>query len=1022
MSDVNVKIKDLATELGVVTKEIYRAARDIDSEHKSTVTVPEAMVSKLKAHFQGQAAQAKERRQLETGVIVRRRRPTADVPQPVSDDTGTSAAAPESGANLDSVATQKPEVAAQQASEVVTSAKATLVPSAPPLASDSVALGVDAPASTPLVADPDAKPEALSGAPQAKAKKAPKPRPEPVAAKIISMPKKEPVEPIQEPAPSAVVAVATEAVAANVVDAESNQDKASRRQPAASARPEGSSAPSLLPPVQDRGSEFADQDGSTPPLSYTPATTTQVRVILRPDPAAKPAQAPRSDARPGARDGRPDTRPNDGRPRPASFGGPGGAPRPAGPGGPGGAPRPAGPGGPGGPGGAPRPPGAYGAQAPGGFPPAGGAPFGDGQSKKKRNKNQNRRTDVFTQDAGAVSRRRVDSDDDMPRSRGRRRSKRQALPQPATQPIKAIKRKIRIEEAIRLADLAHQMGIKANEIIKVLFNLGIMATINMSLDLDTAGIVATEFGYEVEKAGFFEADHLAETVMDAPENLRLRPPVVTIMGHVDHGKTSLLDAIRKTHVTDGEAGGITQHIGAYHVATKRGDIVFLDTPGHEAFTAMRARGAQITDLVVLVVAADDGVMEQTREAANHAKAAGVPILVAVNKMDKEGADPERVLRELSELGLVPEDWGGETVVAKLSAKTRDGLDDFLEVLALQADILELRANPDKPARGHIVEAKLDKGRGPVATVLIQEGTLRQGDSFVCGAFSGRVRAMFNDQGRKVKEAGPSMPVEVQGFAGVPDAGEAFVALVDEKMARRIADGRAIKLRERELSNEARITLETFLASSPDTKEAQVLNLVVKSDVQGSLEAIVDALAKLSTDQVRINVVHGGVGAITESDILLASASDAIIIGFNVRPTTKVKDVADHENVDIRFYSIIYKLVDEIKSAMEGLLAPIIRENVLGQAEVREVFSVPKLGAVAGSHITDGKLVRNAGVRILRDGVVVHTGKIISLRRFKDDVREVQKGYECGVGLENYNDIKVGDVFEAFETIEEAATL
>ncbi|MEG1609848.1 MAG: translation initiation factor IF-2, partial [Bilophila sp.] len=410
------------------------------------------------------------------------------------------------------------------------------------------------------------------------------------------------------------------------------------------------------------------------------------------------------------------------------------------------------------------------------------------------------------------------------------------------------------------------------------------------------------------------------------------------------------------------------------------------------------------------------------EAVNHSRAAGVPIMVAVNKIDKIEANPDRVLRELADIGLVPEDWGGETVVSKVSAKTREGLDDLLELLALQADILELKANPDKPARGHIVEAKLDKGRGPVATVLIQEGTLHQGDTFVCGVFSGRVRAMFNDQGRKVKEAGPSIPVEVQGFDGVPEAGEAFICLSDEKLARRIAESRAIKLRERELAKQSKVTLETFLSRSVDEEEAQTLNLVVKSDVQGSLEAILEALHKQSTDKVRINIIHGGTGAITETDILLASASDAIVIGFNVRPSAKVKEVAEHETVDIRFYDIIYKLTDEIKSAMAGLLTPVSREVYLGQAEVREVFSVPKVGVIAGSHVSDGKLLRNAGVRLLRDGVVVHTGKIASLRRFKDDVREVIKGYECGISLENYNDIKVGDVIDAFEMIEEAAVL
>lgn len=593
----------------------------------------------------------------------------------------------------------------------------------------------------------------------------------------------------------------------------------------------------------------------------------------------------------------------------------------------------------------------------------------------------------------------------------------------SSQPLKAAKRKIRMEEFIRVADLAHQMGLKAGEIIKVLFNLGVMATINQSLDVDTATLVASEFDYEVENVGFSEQDIIASShEHDAdPEKMVTRPPVVTIMGHVDHGKTSLLDAIRKTSVTSGEAGGITQHIGAYHVHSKKGDIVFLDTPGHEAFTAMRARGAEVTDIVVLVVAADDGVKEQTREAVNHAKAAGVPIMVAVNKMDKEGADPDRVKRELSELGLLAEDWGGDIPFSYVSAKTRQGLDDFLELLALQADILELKANPDTAARGHIVEAKLDKGRGSLGTVLIQQGTLHVGDAFVCGVYHGRVRAMFDDQGQKVEEAGPSMPVEVQGFEGVPEAGEEFICLADEKNARRIAEARALKQRERELAKESKVTLETFLSRRAD-EESHVLNLVVKADVQGSLEAILDQLKKLSTDKVRISVVHGGAGAISESDVLLAAASDAIIIGFNVRPNPKTKELADQEKVDIRFYDIIYKLVEEIHSAMEGLLAPVEKEVALGTAEVRETFSVPKAGTIAGCQVTDGKIVRNAHVRLLRDGVVVYTGIIGSLKRFKDDAKEVLKGYECGIGIENYNDIKQGDVIEAFEIIEEAATL
>ncbi len=652
-------------------------------------------------------------------------------------------------------------------------------------------------------------------------------------------------------------------------------------------------------------------------------------------------------------------------------------------------------------------------------------PVSEEQSRKKRNKNKkaNEFTESTPQNDFKMNKYVFGmEDDDSPRRRRKPKKKEIKSTSVTTAPMKAAKRKIRIEEAIRVADMAHQMGLKSSEIIKILFGLGVMATINSSLDFDTASVVAAEFEYEVEKVGFSAEEAILPTEVDAPESLKVRPPVVTIMGHVDHGKTSLLDAIRQTNVTDGEAGGITQHIGAYHVRTKRGEIVFLDTPGHEAFTAMRLRGAQVTDIVVLVVAADDGVMEQTREAINHAKAAEVPIIVAVNKMDKEGANPDRVLRELAELGLQAEDWGGDTVTAMLSAKKREGIDELLELISLQAELMELKANPEKHARGHIVEAKLDKGRGPVATVLIQEGTLNQGDSFVCGVFAGRVRALFNDQGKKIQSAGPSMPVEVQGFEGVPEAGEEFVSLQDEKMARRIADARAVKLREKVLAKESKVTLETFLARKADTAEALVLNLILKADVQGSLEAITEALHKLSTPKVRIAVLHGGAGSISESDIMLAAASEAIVIGFNVKPTAKVKEVADNEHVDIRFYDIIYKLVEEIRAAMAGMLAPVQREVYLGQAEVRDTFSLSKVGTIAGVYIVDGKLTRNCGVRLLREGVVIYTGKISSLKRFKDDAKEVMKGFECGTSLENYNDIKVGDIIEAFEMKEEAGKL
>lgn len=590
-----------------------------------------------------------------------------------------------------------------------------------------------------------------------------------------------------------------------------------------------------------------------------------------------------------------------------------------------------------------------------------------------------------------------------------------------TQPLKASKRKIRMEEAIRVADLAQEMGVKAQEIIKILLNLGVMATINQSLDLDTASIVAAEFGYEVEKTGFSEEEFLLPQQEDRPEELRPRPPVVTIMGHVDHGKTSLLDAIRRTHVAEREAGGITQHIGAYHVKTKRGMVVFLDTPGHEAFTEMRSRGAQVTDIVVLIVAADDGVMDQTKEAISHAKAAGVPIIVAINKIDKENADPERVKRELADHGLIPEDWGGETIFCNISAKNRIGIDELLEMILLQAEVLDLKANPNKRATGHIIEARLDKGRGPVATVLIQSGTLKTADAFVCGLYHGRVRALFDDRGKKIKEAGPAVPVEVQGFNGVPNAGDEFVVVENDKVAKKIAEERQLKHREKELAKETKVSLESFFAAKAED-EIKTLNLILKTDVQGSLEAITESLRKINTDVVKVEVIHGGIGAISEGDVKLAAASSAVIIGFNVRPSAKVKDLAEKEGVDIRFYDVIYHLVNEVKEAMSGMLAPVTKEVYLGQAEVRETFNVPKVGTIAGCFVLDGKLQRNAGIRLLRDGVVIYTGKLNSLKRFKDDVKEVVKDYECGVGLENFNDIKIGDVIEAFEEIQEKATL
>lgn len=586
--------------------------------------------------------------------------------------------------------------------------------------------------------------------------------------------------------------------------------------------------------------------------------------------------------------------------------------------------------------------------------------------------------------------------------------------------IKPIRRRIRVDEAITIASLARQMGVKAAELIKKLLLLGQLANINQALDYETAALLASEFDAEVEKVGFEEQDIL-QMKEDKPEELLLRPPVVTVMGHVDHGKTSLLDAIRHTDVIAEEAGGITQHIGAYYVKLDHGEVVFLDTPGHEAFTAMRARGAKVTDLVILVVAADDGVMRQTVEAIHHAKAASVPIIVAINKVDKPNANVERVKRELADHGLLAEEWGGDVTMVEISAKKRTGIEELLEMVLLQAEIMELKANPNKPARGWVIEAKLDKGRGPVATILIQEGTLRAGDVYVCGTHSGRVRNMFNDRGVRIEEAGPSVPVEVLGFSGVPNAGDDFVVLPDERQAKLVAEHRLIKARERELSRTTKVTLESLFDQIQEG-EIKELNLVVKTDVQGSLEAISDSLTKLSTPAVKVNLIHNATGAITESDIMLASASNAIIIGFNVRAETKVQELAEQERVDIRYYDVIYQLLNDVKDAMVGMLEPVYEERVLGRAEVRQTFHVPRFGTVAGSYVLDGRVERGARVRLLRDQVVVYDGKIASLRRFKDDVKEVKAGFECGIGIENFNDIKVNDVLEFYELHEVKPTL
>ena len=602
-------------------------------------------------------------------------------------------------------------------------------------------------------------------------------------------------------------------------------------------------------------------------------------------------------------------------------------------------------------------------------------------------------------------------DDDV--VRGRRKKGRQLSAQQMMAPIK-IETAYMTAETITVRDLTERIGKPAGEIIKKLMLLGIMATINQELDFDTASLVASEFGVTLEmKLDKTAEDALsAENVEDSEEELVTRPPVVTIMGHVDHGKTSLLDYIRKAKVAVGEAGGITQHIGAYIAKVGDRQITFLDTPGHEAFTAMRARGTQATDIAILVVAADDGVMPQTIESINHAKAAKCPIIVAINKIDKPGADPDAVKQELTRYELVPEEWGGDTIMVNVSAKTGEGVDDLLENVLLLADMLELKANPNRKARGVIIEAKLDHSRGAVATALVQNGTLHVGDMVVAGNAFGRIRAMVSSRGERVKHATPSTPVEIIGFGGVPEAGDEFMAVADEKLARQVVEERAAKARASMVKNSSASTLEE-LYSKLEQGEVKDLNIIIKADVQGSVEAVKQSLEKLSNAEVRVRTIHSGVGAITENDVMLAGIDGAIIIGFNVRPDAKARDAANRDGIDIRYYRVIYQAIEDIEKAMKGMLTPEFRENVIGHAEVRNVFKITGVGIVAGSYVTDGKLQRNAQVRLLRDNVVVYEGKLSSLQRFKDAVKEVADGYECGVCLENYTDIKEGDVIECF---------
>lgn len=653
----------------------------------------------------------------------------------------------------------------------------------------------------------------------------------------------------------------------------------------------------------------------------------------------------------------------------------------------------------------------------------------DNKSGKKRKKRKKRRSRVDEEDvekkmketmqrmqeSGGVGRKR------QKRRRQRREEREEELQQQAE--LEELEKDIiEVTEFVTVSDLADLLGVSANDVITTCMNLGMMVSINQRLDASTIELVAEEFNKEVE---FVDADDMIEEIEleeDAPEDLEPRAPVITVMGHVDHGKTSLLDYIRKSQVVAGEAGGITQHVGAYEVETDEGrNITFLDTPGHEAFTAMRSRGAQATDIVILVVAADDAVMPQTTEAINHAKAAGVPIIVAINKVDKPDANADKIKQQLAEQDVIVEEYGGKNQMALVSAKTGEGIDELLEKVLIEADLLELKANPNRRADGIVLEAKVDKGKGIVANVLVQNGTLKVGDPFVAGSCYGRVRAMEDERGQRLTEAGPSAPVQLMGFDDVPQAGDKLVATEDEKAAKEVANQRQQIRREQELRRTKHLTLDD-LSRRLALGEVSELNIIIKGDVDGSIEALSGSLQKLSNDEVAVNIIHTGVGAITESDVLLASASDAIIIGFQVRPSVSARKLAEQEEIDIRLFSVIYDAVDEVRDALEGLLSPEIKEKVVGNMEVRDTFKVPNVGTVAGCYVTDGKINRNHQVRLIRDGVVIYDGEIDSLKRFKDDVREVQSGYECGLGIKNYNDIKVGDVIEAYEVIEEKRKL
>jgi translation initiation factor IF-2 len=861
-------------------------------------------------------------------------------------------------------------------------------------AEEAAAAAPQAPASSTAPGE-----EAAAAAPVTKRKPATKP-----AAAVDGEPQPpEAAAPVTQTDTQEAGIVPPQDVAASVNEAEVERQAAQDAGPATSAaKPEASSAPAAKAPPQDnRGHKYPAQ-GERPAYNKPAGDRPQGQRPAYNRPAGERPQGERPAYNKPAGERPPGNRPPSPGNRP-----PGPGNRPPGPGG-----RPLGPGN--------RPPGQGGRPQGGGRPQTAGGEVVFTQESKPTTYRPNNNKKVFVKDL--VFERNMEEENARGRgySRGGKgkgyKDAKGRKDMRATMPPVAPK-KIIIGETVILGDLAKSMGKTAAEIIKKLFSMGIMATINQELDAETAILLADEFGVTVEiKAD--RAAEIMEDIVDEEGDLRERPPVVTIMGHVDHGKTSLLDAIRHTNVVSGEAGGITQHIGAYQVEIKGKKITFLDTPGHEAFTAMRARGANMTDIAVIVVAADDGVMPQTVEAINHCKAANVPIIIAINKIDKPGADVSRVKQELTTYGLVSEDWGGETIMVEVSAKANINLESLLEMILLVAEVAELKANYDRQARGAVVEAKLDKSRGPVATLLVQKGTLHDGDNILAGAVFGKVRAMHDDKGHKVKAASPSMPVEVLGFSEAPPAGEIFVVVKDEKDARLVAAKQGVKKREEELHKAKKISLDNLFQQIAEG-EIKELSLVVKADVQGSVEALLQSLVKLNTTEVKVNVIHSGVGAISESDVMLSAASNAIILGFNIIAPPAARAAAEAADVDIRIYRVIYDALEDIKLAMGGLLAPEFKENIIGHVEIRQVIRVPKIGVVAGSYVTSGKITRNSQVRVIRDNAVIAEDKIDSLRRFKDDAKEVLQGFECGIGLATFHDIKEGDQLEVFE-IEEIA--